>query len=59
MQQVPAPQALSEIDSSAKKFCCKGPLFVVSDGSQKSEFAFSTRFVLDSPVSRRQHAVVP
>jgi hypothetical protein len=28
----------------------------VSDSSQKNEFALSTHFVLDSPVSRRQHA---
>jgi hypothetical protein len=29
---------------------------VVSDSPQKREFSLSTRFVLDSPVSRRQHA---
>jgi hypothetical protein len=28
----------------------------VSDRSSKTDLTFSTRFVLDSPVSRRQHA---
>jgi hypothetical protein len=31
---------------------------VVSDTLAKNGFTLSTRFVLDSPVSRRQHAVV-
>ena len=39
-----------------ERIFCEGPPFVASDRSQNHEFTFSTRFVLDSPASRRQHA---
>jgi hypothetical protein len=45
---------LSGIDSSVKKFCCKGPRVVVSDTFTKTELTLSIRFALDSPVQRRQ-----